>query len=136
METIFWPLTGGVLIGLSAVLLLLVVGRIAGISGLVWGAMAPVSRDRAWRMLFLVGLIAGAYLFHAMSGMEYPTINQNMPLAALAGLIVGLGVKIGNGCTSGHGVCGIGRLSKRSLVATVTFMFVAIVVVTLIRLVF
>lgn len=133
MDTIFWPLTGGVLIGLSAVLLLLAVGRIAGISGLVWGAMAPVSRDRAWRMLFLVGLIVGAYLFHALSGVAYPTIDQNLPLAAVAGLIVGLGVKIGNGCTSGHGVCGIGRLSKRSLVATITFMLVAIMVVAVTR---
>ena len=127
------PILGGVLIGLSAITLLLFLGRIAGISGIVWGVIDTASTDRLWRGLFLIGLLLGAFLYHQLSGASYPVINANYPLAALAGLIVGIGVKIGNGCTSGHGVCGIGRLSPRSLVATVTFMLVAVVTVAITR---
>ena len=131
MTISFLPILGGSLIGLSAIVLLLSLGRIAGISGVVWGAIARDSSDRDWRLIFILGLLAGAFLFHAVSGVEYPAVNANYLLAGIAGLVVGVGVKLGNGCTSGHGVCGIGRLSPRSLVATVTFMGVAIATVAL-----
>lgn len=129
MNNPFWPIIGGVLIGLSATLLMWLIGRIAGISGIVWGAISAPTGDRLWRALFIVGIIAGTLLFHLLSGRPYPLINQNYPLALLAGLIVGVGVKLGSGCTSGHGVCGIGRLSNRSIFATLTFMAVAVLTV-------
>ena len=137
------PLLGGILIGLSASLLLLLIGKIAGISGIVWGAMDSfknpkkvASKEGFWRWLFLFGLILGAWLFHGVSNTPYPTLiftANNAVLAVIAGLFVGVGVKIGSGCTSGHGVCGIGRLSIRSIVATVTFMLIAIITVLLMR---
>lgn len=126
-----WPIIGGLLIGLSAVLLMLLIGRIAGISGIVWGAIAGEPGDRLWRLMFLLGLVLGALLFHSVSGRPAPAINDNYPLAIVAGLLVGVGVKLGSGCTSGHGVCGIGRLSPRSLVATLVFMSVGIATVAL-----
>ncbi|NND83475.1 MAG: YeeE/YedE family protein [Gammaproteobacteria bacterium] len=125
----FWPVVGGILIGLSAVLLMVLIGRIAGIAGIVWGALTGTEGDRVWRWLFLAGLLLGTLLFHSISGRAYPEINASFPLALSAGLIVGVGVRMGSGCTSGHGVCGIGRLSPRSLVATTIFMLVAIAVV-------
>lgn len=127
----FWPLFGGTLIGLSAVLLMLFIGRIAGISGIIWGAISKPSTDRSWRIAFLIGILLGAFLFHQLSEIDYPTINPNFALAGVAGLLVGIGVKLGNGCTSGHGVCGIGRFSLRSLIATTTFMVVAIIIVAI-----
>lgn|SRR5690606_23540666 len=126
-------LAGGVLIGLAAILLLAFLGRIAGISGIVWGAVtAPASS--AWRWLFLAGLLLGAWFYHAVTGASVP-VPSGLPWwqAAIAGVLVGFGVKVGSGCTSGHGVCGIGRLSKRSLVATVTFMVMGIVTVFFLR---
>ncbi|MFK7732930.1 MAG: YeeE/YedE family protein [Pseudomonadales bacterium] len=125
----FWAVFGGILIGLSAVLLMLLIGRIAGISGIVWGAIAAKSDDRLWRILFLIGLVFGAFIFHSLSGRPAPDVNENYPLAIMAGLFVGVGVKLGSGCTSGHGVCGIGRLSSRSLVATLVFMSAGIATV-------
>jgi uncharacterized membrane protein YedE/YeeE len=88
-------------------------------------------KDFYWRWLFLVGILLGAFLFHLVTGKPAPAVNANYLLAAVAGVFVGVGVKIGNGCTSGHGVCGIGRLSGRSLAATLVFMFVAIVTVAI-----
>ncbi len=135
MNQFVMPLFGGVLIGLSATLLLLLIGRIAGISGIVWGAIFEKfnrdSSEKIWRWLFIVGLLLGAFLFHLISGKPYPQLGSNYMLAAIAGIFVGLGVKIGNGCTSGHGVCGIGRFSVRSIVATTCFMLVAILTVFL-----
>jgi uncharacterized membrane protein YedE/YeeE len=139
MSDFIWPIFGGVLIGLSATLLLLFSGRIAGISGIVWGAISPKrsgDSDPLWRWLFIAGILLGAFLFHQMTGKPAPGANANYLLAAIAGLFVGMGVKIGNGCTSGHGVCGIGRLSTRSLAATITFMTVAIVTVAVFNAVF
>jgi len=115
-------LTGGLLIGSAAIFLLLANGRIAGISGLAWGAVStrPVA---LWRWLFLAGLVIGAVAYHQVSGVPAPASPDESPaMAIVAGLVVGVGVHTGNGCTSGHGVCGLGRLSMRSLVATLTFM--------------
>lgn len=133
MTSYILPLIGGLLIGSAAVLLLLLLGRIAGISGIVWGAVSGQA-DNSWRWLFLAGLVVGPLLYHQLSGITYP---QPSPLpwwqAIAGGLLVGFGVKLGSGCTSGHGVCGIGRLSTRSLVATGVFMATGIVTVYLLR---
>lgn len=131
MKLPIWPIIGGGLIGLSAVLLMASIGRIAGISGVVWGAFS--ASDKVWRWMFIIGLLVGTFLFHQLSGKPFPVINSNIPLAIAAGLLVGFGTKLGNGCTSGHGVCGISRLSIRSLVATCTFMLVAIMTVAIVR---
>ena len=131
MENTLWPLIGGVLIGLSAILLMLSIGKIAGISGIAWGAFARETDrdDRSWRWLFLLGIVAGAFLLHFITGKPVPEVANTPVKASIAGLIVGIGVSLGNGCTSGHGVCGISRLSARSIVATLTFMATAIVTV-------
>ncbi|MUI55456.1 YeeE/YedE family protein [Aliivibrio fischeri] len=125
--TIPWlSLFGGMLLGVSATLLLLLNGKIAGISGVLTGLMTPKKKDYAWRWLFVLGMIsggsAGVYFFGAHVPTEY-TIST--PLLIIAGLLVGIGTRLGNGCTSGHGICGIGRLSVRSIVATCVFMLVA-----------
>lgn len=126
-------LAGGVLIGLSASVLLLLNGRIAGISGIVTGlARRPGAGDRAWRVAFLLGLMAsGALAMHLLGQSAQSPAPR--PMLLLAGLLVGFGTSMGNGCTSGHGVCGLGRLSKRSLVAVVTFMGAAIATVAAVR---
>lgn len=119
-------LAGGVLLGVSATMLLLVNGKIAGISGILKGLLTPKHKDFSWRLMFIVGMVAGgflgalAYAEHAPDEFNYSTL-----MLVAAGLLVGLGTRLGNGCTSGHGICGIGRLSRRSIVATVTFMLVA-----------
>jgi uncharacterized protein len=133
MSPWFTALLGGVLIGLSASVLLLFNGRIAGISGIVNG-LTERSRagDWAWRAAFLAGLMgAGAATMHWL-GQATPS-PARMPLLVTAGLLVGFGTSLGNGCTSGHGVCGLGRLSKRSLVAVLTFMATAIATVFVMR---
>ena len=125
---------GGALIGLSAVLLMRLNGRVAGITGILGGLFEPDGKDRAWRVTFILGLIA-APLSAALLGSAVPAPQMpgNLGIVAVAGLLVGFGTRLGNGCTSGHGVCGIARLSPRSLVATGTFMLAAIVVVALTR---
>ncbi len=132
---------GGLLIGLSATMLLLLQGRIAGISGIIGGLLPPKSNDSSWRLLFVIGLVAGAGLYFVLGG-DVTGININpyalgdgshMTLLVVGGLLVGLGTQIGSGCTSGHGVCGLGRFSARSLVATLTFMAVAAATVFIIR---
>ncbi len=133
MEAFLVPLSGGLLIGGSAVALLLLLGRIAGISGILWSAVSA-QPDSAWRWLFLGGLVLGVLLYHSVSGAPYPVPSGLTPWhAAIGGLIVGFGTKLGSGCTSGHGVCGIGRLSPRSIVATLTFMATGILTVFLTR---
>ena len=124
---------GGVLIGLSAVLLLASIGRIAGISGILWGAVS-LEQPVLWRLLFLLGLLGGGALAHLVADVPAPTPSA-LPtsFAVIGGLLVGIGVKLGNGCTSGHGVCGIGLLSRRSIVATVTFMGCGIATVAVVR---
>ena len=113
-------LAGGVLIGLAAVLLVLLNGRIAGVSGILGGLMVAKPGDIAWRLAFVGGLLFApvAMLFYPTS----PRIDAGLGTLALAGLLVGLGTSYGSGCTSGHGVCGLSRLSPRSLVATLAFM--------------
>ena len=124
------PLSGGLLIGLSSMLLLLTLGRIAGVSGIVWGAITDP--DRSWRLQFIVGLIAGTAAIHAFTGKPLPAAADGPILLAVgAGLLVGFGTRLGSGCTSGHGVCGIGRRSVRSIVATLVFMAAGVAAVAL-----
>lgn len=136
--TEFTPLAsliGGMMIGLSAVLLMLWEGRIAGISGIA-GRLLPPYRDGAFlpRLGFVLGLVAAPLVFLAVTGAPVvQTVSASMPLMLAAGLLVGFGSVWGNGCTSGHGVCGLARLSTRSAVATAVFMAVAIVTVFVMR---
>lgn len=120
---------GGALIGLAAVILMLFSGRIAGVSGILRSAL--ISNDRRWdSAAFVIGLIAAPVLWTAVTGNAVPqTVSTDLLLLGVAGFLVGIGVTIGNGCTSGHGVCGLSRFSLRSLAATATFMAVAIAVV-------
>ncbi|MFO1046747.1 MAG: YeeE/YedE family protein [Geminicoccaceae bacterium] len=129
-------LAGGALIGASAVLLMALQGRIAGISGIVSGLLrtSPRRAERLWRLAFLVGLATGPTLLAPL--LSRPAIGQpqvDAVLALVAGLLVGIGTTLGNGCTSGHGVCGLARLSHRSLAATVTFMTVAAITTLALR---
>jgi uncharacterized protein len=128
---------GGALIGLSAVLLMLLNGRIAGVTGVFAGLIDPTSTDRAWRGTFILGLIA-APLSAALLGyaIPIPLMPASLITVVAGGLLVGFGTRLSNGCTSGHGVCGIARLSPRSIAATAIFMGAAIVVVALTRHVF
>jgi uncharacterized membrane protein YedE/YeeE len=116
-------LAGGAIIGLAASVLLLFTGRIAGISGIYGGLLRPVAGDLGWRAAFVAGLLSGGLLLSWIAPeMILATPERGLAATALAGLIVGFGVRMGNGCTSGHGVCGLSRFSGRSLAATLTFM--------------
>jgi len=128
---------GGVLIGLSAVLLMLFTGRIAGVSGIFGGLINPQTSDRAWRMAFIVGLIAAPGIA-AIGGypVPMPQVPSSYITIIVGGFLVGFGARLGTGCTSGHGICGIARLSPRSIAATSVFTMAAIVVVALSRHVF
>lgn len=129
-------LIGGALIGLAAVVLMLSLGRIAGICGIVVSAMTDADgMGRSWRLAFIVGMPLGALLVTALglkdwSGMAFPAA---MPIIIIAGFLVGLGATLGSGCTSGHGICGLARFSRRSLVATLTFMATGVVTVFVLR---
>lgn len=136
MPTDFTPvsaLIGGALIGFAATLLYAALGRIAGISGILNTAIEQPG-DRGWRIAFLLGLIGGANLWFAF-GIDVPAPRAYFPVPWLigAGLLVGFGTRLGNGCTSGHGICGLARLSKRSLVAVATFMGAGFVTVFVLR---
>lgn len=129
-----WALAGGVLIGLSATLLLWLTGRVAGVSGILAGVLVPRRGELAWRWAFLAGLmLVGAIAIPLLPGMATPRTGFPPPLLVAAGLLVGFGASLGNGCTSGHGVCGLGRLSMRSLVAVATFMATAVLTTWLVR---
>jgi uncharacterized membrane protein YedE/YeeE len=128
------PLLGGVLIGCASWLLLASIGRIAGISGIVSGLFFSKFGENAWRIAFLIGLIAGGYIVTYFIGMPTPPTPRNLLLLLTAGLLVGFGTVWGSGCTSGHGVCGLGRRSIRSLFATLTFMATGFITVFLVNL--
>ncbi|MBW2939619.1 YeeE/YedE family protein [Zhongshania aquimaris] len=126
VETAFTPVTaiiGGAMIGLAALVLMWSVGRIAGISGIVAGAILEAEDERNWRLLFLAGLFVGALIASVITGaLDDVSSIASTPVLIMAGLLVGIGTRMGGGCTSGHGVCGISRFSQRSIVATAVFM--------------
>ena len=124
---------GGAIIGVASVMLLWLNGRIAGISGIMNGALASALGENMWRVLFVAGLIAGGLVFQLVT--DTPLITREdrpLMLTAAAGLLVGFGTRLGSGCTSGHGICGISRLSPRSIMATITFVAVGMLTATLI----
>jgi uncharacterized protein len=125
-------LIGGLLIGLSTVLLILFNGRIAGISGIVGGLLARKGSEIGWRAVFVVGLLLGAFVYMLATGGALPVnVQASMPVLVVAGLLAGFGTRLGSGCTSGHGVSGIARFSRRSIVATLVFFVTAIFTVFL-----
>ena len=126
-------LLGGALIGLAAALLMLFNGRIAGISGIVAGLLRPVRSEWAWRLAFVLGIIASPWLYQCIATLPATTLDADWPTLVLAGLLVGVGTRYGSGCTSGHGVCGLARLSPRSLAATLAFMLSGFVTVFVVR---
>jgi hypothetical protein len=138
IETTFTPwasLGGGILIGLAATLLMLVHGRILGATGLLSGLVMPAAKgDVAWRAALVAGMVSGPLALRALTG-SLPAVQVTvpLPLLILSGLIVGVGASFGGGCPSGHGVCGIARLSPRSVVATLTFMATAFATVFVLR---
>jgi uncharacterized membrane protein YedE/YeeE len=126
-------LAGGLLIGLSASLFVLFNGRIAGISGILGGLLRPARGDIAWRIAFLLGLVIAPFAFALVYPLPQVSIDAGTGTLVAAGLLVGIGTRYGAGCTSGHGVCGISRLSPRSLVATLVFMLAGFVTVFVMR---
>jgi hypothetical protein len=124
---------GGVLIGVAAAMLILINGRIAGISGIVGALFAPRRGDIGWRLAFIAGLFCAPLLALAMGVISAPRIDAGLGTLLLAGLLVGVGTSYGSGCTSGHGVCGLSRLSPRSLVATIAFMAAGMLTVFIVR---
>lgn len=126
---------GGLLIGASMVLMLGLIGRIAGVSGIFFGALDfSEHHDNAWRWWFLIGLIVGAGCYTWIMPIDFePRTDYPLPLLVLAGVLVGFGTRLGGGCTSGHGVCGLARLSKRSIIATLTFVGVAMLTTYIMR---
>ena len=122
-------LAGGALLGLSATVLMLFTGKIAGISGIIGGLLKPQKGEFQWRLAFVLGMFSSAFIL-APFAIELPEFtSQPLIYIVIAGLLVGFGTRLGNGCTSGHGIIGMGRFSKRSIVATCIFMIVAAVVV-------
>jgi uncharacterized protein len=131
--TPYSALFGGALIGLSAVLLVRFNGRQAGISGIVGGALARRSGETLWRLAFIAGLVAAPLLYHGFGGHLPFTITPAAPALVIGGLLVGVGTRLGGGCTSGHGVCGLARRSPRSLIATLTFTASAVATVFVVQ---
>lgn len=137
-ETAFTPiesLAGGGLIGLASVLLMLTLGRIMGATGIMAGVLTPLSHpDSGWRLAILAGMVSGPLAVLALTGqMPVVDVPASMPMLLVGGLLVGVGVTYGSGCTSGHGVCGMARLSRRSIAATATFMLTTAITVYVIR---
>lgn len=126
-------LSGGLLIGLAAALLWVANGRIAGISGIVGNLPSASTRDIAWRAAFLAGLIAAPWCYAALAGAPPIRLDATVPVVIAGGLLVGFGTRLGGGCTSGHGVCGLARLSPRSIVATLLFMAAGFITVFVMR---
>jgi len=134
--TLFTPwaaLAGGVLLGLASALFVLLNGRVLGISGIVGGLLRPRAGDIGWRLAFVLGMLVAPSLYWLVVGPTQPRIDASWGMVVIAGLLVGVGTRYGSGCTSGHGVCGLSRMSPRSLVATLAFMGAGFVTVFLIR---
>jgi len=128
------PAIGGILIGISASLLLLLKGRVFGVSGILNGVLAPKPGDTAWRVAAIAGLVTSGVIFLITSpDLLVGQTGDSLSRYAIAGLLVGFGTQLGSGCTSGHGVCGISRMSPRSIVSTITFISVGILMVAIIR---
>jgi uncharacterized membrane protein YedE/YeeE len=135
--TAFTPyasLAGGLLIGLAAASFALLNGRVAGISGILGGLLRPAAGDVGWRLAFVLGLVAAPSAYALFAQVPAPHVEAGWGSVAVAGLLVGIGTRYGSGCTSGHGVCGLARLSPRSLVATVAFMAAGFATVFVVRL--
>lgn len=129
-------LTGGIVLGIASAIFILVNGRILGISGILGGLLPPKVGDTTWRLAFLLGFAAAPTVFHAVVPAQYitaPRIDASELMVVVAGLLVGIGTRYASGCTSGHGVCGLSRLSPRSLVATASFMGAGFAVVYVMR---
>ena len=126
-------LTGGILIGLSAALLVLLNGRIAGVSGVLGGLLSPAQGDKAWRAAFLIGIVLAPLAYPMIASLPPVQIDAGYGTLVVSGLLVGMGTRYGGGCTSGHGVCGLSRLSPRSLLATLAFMGVGFLTVFVVR---
>lgn len=126
-------LSGGILIGLAAAIFFLVNGRIAGVSGILGGLLRPAKNDVLWRVMFITGLAVSPLLYGLFAGLPKAVIEADFGMLILAGLLVGIGTRYGSGCTSGHGVCGIARLSPRSITATVVFIAAGMTTVYLMR---
>ena len=126
-------LAGGILLGIASALFILVNGRILGISGILGGLFRPVKGDAGWRLSFLAGMLVAPTLYALFATPIVARIDAGWVTVVIAGLLVGIGTRVGSGCTSGHGVCGLSRLSPRSLVATVVFMGAGFVTVFLAR---
>jgi uncharacterized protein len=120
---------GGALIGLAAGMLLLLNGRVAGVSGIAGGALRPSRGDIAWRLAFLAGLVAAPMCYALVRALPPITFDISLPVVAMAGFVVGIGTRAGSGCTSGHGICGISRMSARSIVATICFVAAGMITV-------
>jgi len=126
-------LAGGILIGAAALMLAVLAGRVAGISGILGGLLRPAKGDSAWRVAFVAGLVASPLLYSAFATLPVIRVDSSTGMLVLAGLLVGWGTRFGSGCTSGHGVCGLARRSPRSLAATAAFMATGFLVVYVMR---
>lgn len=132
METFLYPLLGGVLIGVSSSTMLGGIGRITGISGIIGSLFSKPSKEHLWRLAFLVGLISGGFILKSSSPELFDySLDFNIFQIIAAGLLVGFGTRMGGGCTSGHGVCGMARMAKRSIVATMTFILFGMITVAI-----
>lgn len=126
-------LIGGFILGLAALIFILLNGRIVGISGIVGGLLNPIKGDASWRIAFVAGLIMAPLIYGLFATLPAIQVNASYPMQIIAGLLVGVGTRYGSGCTSGHGICGLSRLSPRSMVATVSFMAAGFITVFIVR---
>lgn len=134
MNEFILPLLGGGLIGIAVSLMLLLNGRVSGVSGIVGGTLNRLRGDFSWRIAFILGLFSGGSILKWIRPeVFYDDLNRNIPILIIAGLLVGYGTLLGNGCTSGHGICGISRMSPRSIVSTAIFISAGMFVATLFR---
>jgi len=129
-------LSGGIILGVASALFILINGRVLGISGILGGLLPPKAGDTFWRLAFLAGMFASPWIFLLLAPTEFiatPQIDADLVMLVIAGLLVGIGTRYGSGCTSGHGVCGLSRMSPRSLVATLSFMAAGFLTVYVVR---